>query len=350
MSEVNCASCANHLFDPMWGIYKCKRFQRTCTKSEVEMGCDKYEKIGTKPKDPEPEIVVRSGATYTPHVTDNGILSWTNDKGLTNPKYVNLKGPKGDTGPQGIQGPKGDNAPVKGVDYFDGEKGEKGEKGDIGPQGPKGEKGDKGDTGLQGPQGEKGDKGDRGYTGERGPKGETGSKGPRGDVGPKGDKGERGETGPQGPRGYTGSKGEKGDKGEQGPRGYTGATGPQGPKGDKGDPGVMGELTDEDKQAIIDSILQTMNVPTSAKIGEVTLLASAWEGGNNLYSQVVTIDGVTANSQVDLTPDVDQLVIFYEKDLTFVTENDGGVVTVYAIGQKPTNDYTIQVTITEVDI
>ena len=62
------------------------------------------------------------------------------------------------------------------------------------------------------------------------------------------------------------------------------------------------------------------------------------------------IEGVTENSQVDLTPDVQQLAIFYNKDLTFVTENEEGVVTVYAIGQKPTNDYTIQVTITEVDI
>lgn len=85
------------------------------------------------------------------------------------------------------------------------------------------------------------------------------------------------------------------------------------------------------------------------KIGFVDLLASAWERRNdNLYSQIVNIDGVTENSQVDLTPDVEQLVIFYEKDLTFVSENDGGVVTIFAIGQKPMNDYTIQVTITEV--
>ena len=87
---------------------------------------------------------------------------------------------------------------------------------------------------------------------------------------------------------------------------------------------------------------------SSAKIGEVTLLASKWVGSDHLYSQVVNIDGVTENSQVDLTPSVEQLVVFYEKDLTFVTENDGGTVTVYAIGQKPTNDYTVQVTITEV--
>ena len=85
------------------------------------------------------------------------------------------------------------------------------------------------------------------------------------------------------------------------------------------------------------------------KIGEVTLLAAAWTGEDNLHSQVVNIDGVTENSQVDLTPNVQQLLIFYEKDLAFVTENENGVVTVYAIGQKPANDYTIQVTITEVD-
>ena len=86
----------------------------------------------------------------------------------------------------------------------------------------------------------------------------------------------------------------------------------------------------------------------SARIGEVTLTSSSWVGNKSPYSQVVNVDGVTENSQVDLTPSVEQLTIFYEKDLAFVTENDGGVVTVYAIGQKPENDYAIQVTITEV--
>lgn len=87
---------------------------------------------------------------------------------------------------------------------------------------------------------------------------------------------------------------------------------------------------------------------TAPKIGYVVLPASAWTGSDNRWSQVVEINSVTKRSQVDLTPSVEQLLIFYEKDLTFVTENDDGVVTVYAIGQKPTNDYTIQVTITEV--
>lgn len=87
-----------------------------------------------------------------------------------------------------------------------------------------------------------------------------------------------------------------------------------------------------------------------ARIGEVTLASAGWIGAASPYSQVVSIDGVTANSQVDLTPSVEQLAIFHEKDLAFVTENEDGVVTVYAIGQKPENDYTIQVTITEVAI
>jgi hypothetical protein len=111
------------------------------------------------------------------------------------------------------------------------------------------------------------------------------------------------------------------------------------------------KYTDAEKQELVTEITEAVKGNTSAaKIGEVTLLASAWKGGNNLYSQIVSVDGVTVRSQVDLTPSVEQLVIFYEKDLTFVTENDGGEVTVYAIGQKPTNDYTIQVTITEVNL
>lgn len=38
------------------------------------------------------------GATFTPSVDATGNLSWTNNKGLTNPPTVNIKGPKGDSG------------------------------------------------------------------------------------------------------------------------------------------------------------------------------------------------------------------------------------------------------------
>lgn len=92
----------------------------------------------------------------------------------------------------------------------------------------------------------------------------------------------------------------------------------------------------------------TYKVASPVPVTSITLLASAWTGSGNLYSQVVEIEGVTEYSQVNLNPSVEQLVIFHDKDLAFVTENEDGVVTVYAIGDKPTNDYTIQVSITEV--
>ena len=107
--------------------------------------------------------------------------------------------------------------------------------------------------------------------------------------------------------------------------------------------GVTYEIVDEEARRLLDKM-------SAVSIGEVTLYADAWEGSNNLYSQVVDIDGVTENSQVNLTPSIEQLAVFYNKDLAFVTENDGGTVTVYAIGQKPQNDYTIQVDIAEVSV
>ena len=88
----------------------------------------------------------------------------------------------------------------------------------------------------------------------------------------------------------------------------------------------------------------------SARITEIDLLASAWTGTDGLYSQVVDIDGISTKSQVDLQPSAEQLALFHEKDIAFVTENEYGVVKVYVIGDKPTRDYTMQVSITEVVI
>ena len=41
------------------------------------------------------------GYTFTPSISSAGVLTWTNDGGLTNPSAVNIKGPQGE---QGIQG------------------------------------------------------------------------------------------------------------------------------------------------------------------------------------------------------------------------------------------------------
>lgn len=70
------------------------------------------------------------------------------------------------------------------------------------------------------------------------------------------------------------------------------------------------------------------------------------------YKQLVTVNNavITANSKVDLQPTSNQLSIFHQKDITFVAENEDGIVTVFCIGQKPTGTYTIPVTITEIVI
>ena len=68
------------------------------------------------------------------------------------------------------------------------------------------------------------------------------------------------------------------------------------------------------------------------------------------YAQHVDITNaaITANSKIDLNPTQEMLAVFHSKDLAFVTENDGGEVWVYCVGQKPANTYTIPCTVTEV--
>ena len=134
-------------------------------------------------------------------------------------------------------------------------------------------------------------------------------------------------------------------------------------RGDEGKPGERGESGKNGESAYEIAVrngfsgtekewLESLKpVIRTARISDIELSASGWvTEGEKLFSQVVNIEGITKYSQVDLTPSVEQLSIFYNKDLAFVTENDNGTVTVFAIGQKPENDYIIQATITEVNL
>lgn len=220
----------------------------------------------------------KDGVTFTPSVSETGVISWTNDGGMENPAPVDIRGPAGAQGLKGEQGPKGDT----GERGLQGIQGIQGPKGETGPQGPQGPKGDTGDTGLQGetgPQGPKGDTGAQGPQGEIGPKGDTGAPGPKGDAftyadftaeqlaSLKGPKGDTGDTGPQGPKGDTGPVGPQGPQGEKGdaftyddftetqllaltgPQGPKGDTGPQGPKGDTGPQGETGPAGSDGQSA-----------------------------------------------------------------------------------------------------
>jgi len=101
------------------------------------------------------------------------------------------------------------------------------------------------------------------------------------------------------------------------------------------------------RKCISDNIIPD-NIARTPKMTGVTLSATSWTGDTNPYSQVVTINGVTTNSKVDLQPTAYQIVEMQNNDIAFIAENNDGVVTVYAIGGKPAVDYTMQALITEV--
>lgn len=84
----------------------------------------------------------------------------------------------------------------------------------------------------------------------------------------------------------------------------------------------------------------------------ITLYPDNWEqDSDDRWYQTPEISGVVISNKdkVDLQPSPEQLCVFYEKGIAFVTKNNDGVVSVYCIGQVPQNEYTIQATVTEVE-
>lgn len=170
-----------------------------------------------------------TGYYYTPLVDDNGNLSWTNNGGLVNPSTMNIKGPQGAQGIQGIQGPQGE----------------------TGAQGPQGLQGDPGYYFTPSVS----DTGDLSWTNNgnlenpttvniKGPQGAQGVQGIQGEQGPQGEKGEVGYY-------FTPNVDESGNlswsnngnlnnpstvniKGPQGEQGTIGPVGPQGEQGETG--------------------------------------------------------------------------------------------------------------------
>ena len=82
----------------------------------------------------------------------------------------------------------------------------------------------------------------------------------------------------------------------------------------------------------------------------VTLKADDWLGGTSPYSQVVPLADVTSMTKVNLQLTEDQLHMLRHRPVGFCAVNEDGVVTVYAVGNKPADDLTFQVTMTEVDV
>ena len=84
------------------------------------------------------------------------------------------------------------------------------------------------------------------------------------------------------------------------------------------------------------------------KMTQIHLLADGWKGAVSPYAQTVSVDGISKNSSVDLNPTHEQIEQMHSMDIALMAENISGYVTVYAIGDKPEMDMTIQATIMEV--
>lgn len=87
---------------------------------------------------------------------------------------------------------------------------------------------------------------------------------------------------------------------------------------------------------------------SSAKLVEITLPFINWKGAKSPYSMIVAMEGLSMRSRIDLWPSVSNLERLCSMGTGLCTENDNGAVTVYALGNKPDEDITIQASITEV--
>ena len=87
-----------------------------------------------------------------------------------------------------------------------------------------------------------------------------------------------------------------------------------------------------------------------AKLRDVTLLAANWQDyTDGQYCQIVEVADATKNSYILPNLNAGQISIMQNKVITFHFENDGGVITAFATGDRPTLDYTIQVIVLEVE-
>ena len=107
------------------------------------------------------------------------------------------------------------------------------------------------------------------------------------------------------------------------------------------------EIPDAYTKDEIDEIVANIEVPTET-IVMITLSASDWsatDDADDMYVQSIYINNITTTSRVNLYLNAEQIAELQDANITFTTENDNGVVKVYAIGGKPSKDYEVQASI-----
>lgn len=81
----------------------------------------------------------------------------------------------------------------------------------------------------------------------------------------------------------------------------------------------------------------------------LTLAAASWTGSASPYTQGVTITGGTATSQADIQADATAIQQMMDDGTNAIyIANNNGTFTAYAVGEKPTADLSVQVTVYDV--
>ena len=77
-----------------------------------------------------------------------------------------------------------------------------------------------------------------------------------------------------------------------------------------------------------------------------TLTASGWSGTASPYTQSVTVTGGKATSQVDVQGDATAIQQMLDDGTNAIyIANENGVFTAYAVGEKPSADLNVQLTV-----
>lgn len=90
------------------------------------------------------------------------------------------------------------------------------------------------------------------------------------------------------------------------------------------------------------------SVGSSGKIAQISLPAANWKNAESPFFQTVEVPGISESSMVLLQASKEQIAAFCTDGIALCIENESGIATAYAIGNKPTADLTLQVTLTEV--
>ncbi len=98
-----------------------------------------------------------------------------------------------------------------------------------------------------------------------------------------------------------------------------------------------------------DEIVSQVLAEVKPRIVTVELTTNWSQASDGKYSQVIALENITNHSRLDLQPTADMLAEFKQLGLVFVTENNGGTITVYSVGNMPLKAYTMQATIIETE-